>query len=99
MKERYNMNNDKNIEAPKGLRKTFENLCNSNGWDDPSEEFFNDFCAFISHFDFEFIGTGPETEIGIQSVKARIKLNDVTKAVSDSNEEEKQGANDTNKNA
>ncbi len=62
-------------------------MCNSNGWDDPSEEFFNDFCAFISHFDFEIIGVGSETEIGIQSVKARIKLNDDT--VSHNKKEEK----------
>lgn len=71
----------------KGLWNTFENMCNSNGWDDPSEEFFNDFCAFISHFDFEIIGVGSETEIGIQSVKARIKLNDDT--VSHNKKEEK----------
>ena len=72
----------------------FENMCNSHGWGEPTEEFFNDFCAFMSHFDFEIIGIGSKSEIGILSVKARI-----AKVVSDSNEEEKQGANDTNKNA
>ena len=91
------MDSKKVAIPPKGLRKSFEELCKNNSWDDPSEEFFNDFCAFISHFDFEFIGTGPETEIGIQSAKARIKLNDDTE--SDRNDEEKQGANDTDKNA
>ena len=93
------MDNKKAIVSPKGLRKSFEDLCKNNSWDDPNEEFFQDFVNFVSHFNWEIIGTGPETEIGIQSVKARIKLNDVTKAVSDSNEEEKQGANDTDKNA
>ena len=48
----------------------------------------------MSHFDFEIIGIGSKSEIGILSVKARI-----AKVVSDSNEEEKQGANDTIKNA
>jgi len=72
----------------------FENMCNSHGWGKPTEEFFNDFCAFISNFDFEVIGIGPETEVGIQSVKARI-----SKVVSDCNEEEYQGANDIDDNA
>ena len=72
----------------------FENMCNSHGWGEPTEEFFNDFCAFMSNFEFEIIGIGSESEVGIQSVKARI-----TKVVSDSNEEEKQGSKDTDKNA
>ena len=72
----------------------FENMCNSHGWGEPTEEFFNDFCAFMSNFEFEIIGIGSESEVGIQSVKARI-----TKVVSDSNEEEKQGSKDTDKTA
>ena len=76
------------------LWNAFENMCNSHGWGEPTEEFFNDFCAFISNFEFEIIGIGSESEVGIQSVKARI-----TKVVSDSNEEEKQGSKDTDKNA
>jgi hypothetical protein len=48
----------------------------------------------MSNFEFEIIGIGSESEVGIQSVKARI-----TKVVSDSNEEEKQGSKDTDKNA
>ena len=76
------------------LWNAFENMCNSHGWGEPTEEFFNDFCAFMSNFEFEIIGIGSESEVGIQSVKARI-----TKVVSDSNEEEKQGSKDTDKNA
>ena len=89
------MDSKKASISPNALRNSFENLCKNNSWDDPSEDFFNDFCAFISHFDFEIIGVGSETEIGIQSVKARIKLNDATKAVSHNEKEEKQGATDT----
>ena len=79
------------------LWNAFENMCNSHGWGEPTEEFFNDFCAFMSNFEFEIIGVGSTSEIGIQSVKARIKLNDDTE--SDSNEEEKHWAIDTNENA
>jgi len=79
------------------LWNAFENMCNSHGWGEPTEEFFNDFCAFMSNFEFEIIGIGSETEIGIQSVKARIKLNDDTE--SDRNEEEYQGTNHTDEKA
>ena len=72
----------------------FENMCNSHGWGEPTEEFFNDFCAFMSNFEFEIIGIGSESEVGIQSVKARI-----TKVVSDRYEEEKHGEIDTDDNA
>ena len=51
----------------------------------------------MSHFDFEIIGIGSKSEIGILSVKARIKLNDDTE--SDRNEEEYQGTNHTDEKA
>lgn len=79
------------------LWNAFENMCNSHGWGEPTEEFFNDFSAFISNFEFEIIGIGSETEIGIQSVKARIKLNDDTE--SHNKKEEKQGVTNTEENA
>jgi len=80
------MDNKKAIVSPKGLRKSFEDLCKNNSWDDPTEEFFQDYVNFVSHFDWEIIGTGPETEIGLQSVRARLKINDDT--ASDSHDEE-----------
>ncbi len=90
------MDSKKASISPNALRNSFENLCKNNSWDDPSEEFFNDFCAFISHFDFQIIGIGSESEIGIQSLKARIRLDDDMQCRC--NNEEKQGAINANKN-
>jgi len=51
----------------------------------------------MSNFEFDIIGIGSESEVGIHSIKARIKLNDNTR--NDRNEEEIQGANETHENA
>ena len=79
----------------KGLRLAFENLvADIPGGDATDEDFYLDFQNFISHFEFEIFGVGKETDIGIHSIKARIKLDDATE--SPNKKEEKQGATDTN---
>ena len=69
------MDSEKEI---KGLRLAFENLVSALSGSEPTEEFFNDYCNFLSHMDFHVVGIGSETDVCITSAKAKIKLEDAT---------------------
>lgn len=69
------MDSEKEI---KGLRLAFENLVEHISGSKPTEEFFNDYCKFLSHMDFHVVGIGSETDVCITSVKAKITLEDTT---------------------
>ena len=68
------MNNEEEIiastEFNKGLRKTFEKLCQEQGWIF-SETFFQDFQNFISNFDITAVEIFTN-DIGLPTLRGKI---------------------------